>query len=304
MGNEMKKYWIALIIVLLGWFAGNACFAQATASYDGLVQQGKTQLQSGNNDAALASANTAIKLNSDHWEAYVLAAGALINLGDCNSAALMVSTAIQHAPEDKKAGLHALTANCVPHGAPSSGAPNGPTSIQSNGPTLQETSSWLATTLKDYGGYREQTDNDADLVVTITDVGIGSDCSFSFTTKEVDTYYKGTKAYKTDTFSEKMVVPLGAVRVITQLWLERGDRHNTVSVSTVPVAAIRDIASFRKESPASQADIPVDRMPTAQLGGDVPQQPSDMIPRIEKALKRAVDLCQGTYAKPQSKGPF
>jgi hypothetical protein len=37
------------------------------------VQQGKTQLQAGTADLALASGETAIKLNADRWEAYALA---------------------------------------------------------------------------------------------------------------------------------------------------------------------------------------------------------------------------------------
>lgn len=54
--------------------------AQTAADYDALVQQGKAQLQAGSNDAALTSANAAIKLDASRWEAYTVAAGANINL--------------------------------------------------------------------------------------------------------------------------------------------------------------------------------------------------------------------------------
>lgn len=66
-----------LLLVSLGVVCVAVCaIAQSLPNYDALVQQGEAQLQAGNNDAALSSANAAIKLNGERWEAYAVA-GAL-----------------------------------------------------------------------------------------------------------------------------------------------------------------------------------------------------------------------------------
>ena len=142
----MKKCWIALVIVLLGWFAGTACFAQATASYDGLVQQGKTQLQSGNNDAALVSANAAIKANADRWEAYALAGGALMNLKSYEEAADQFGHAIDKAPEAKQTGLRDLRRQCLTFEAGTAPA-TAIGSAHSDTPPLQEILAWIQSNL-------------------------------------------------------------------------------------------------------------------------------------------------------------
>jgi hypothetical protein len=178
-------------------------------------------------------------------------------------------------------------------------------STPSDGPTMQETSSWLATTLRNYGGFREPPSGDGtDLNVRITDAGIDNDCSFYFVTKEVMVSYYDGKLASAFSQENKMVIPLGAVRMITESWEERGRRHDTVSISTAPVTAIRAMQDSNKVNAVSEVYFAVDRMPEAQLGAEAPQSPSEMIPHIEKALKHAVDLCQGTYRKPQSKELF
>lgn len=125
-----------------------SAIAQIPSDYLALVQQGKTQLQSGNNDAALASANAAIKLDASRWEAYVLAAGALVNLGQCDEAKADANEAIKRAPDAKQAALRGLTAQCVATASDSLSAP--PSSKE---PSYDETMTWLRAKIESQGGY-------------------------------------------------------------------------------------------------------------------------------------------------------
>jgi hypothetical protein len=105
------------------WFSIRAV-GQTGSDYDTLVHQGNSQLQAGSNDVALTTANTAIKLNADRWEAYALAGGALMNLKRYEDAADDFSDAIKRAPEAKQAGLRDLRKQCLlaEPGAPASPA--------------------------------------------------------------------------------------------------------------------------------------------------------------------------------------
>jgi hypothetical protein len=87
--------------------------AQTTSDYDALVQKGKTQLQAGSADLALASGEGAIKINADRWEAYALVGGALMNLKRYEEAADKFSKAIEKAPEAKQAALRDLRRQCL-----------------------------------------------------------------------------------------------------------------------------------------------------------------------------------------------
>jgi hypothetical protein len=116
-------------------FVGAA--AQNLADYDASVKQGKAQLQAGSNDAALASANAAIKLDGTRWEAYAVAGGALINLKRYDDAAGQLGHAIAQAPDAKQAGLRDLLKQCetlkAAAASASSGGASGP------GPSYAET---------------------------------------------------------------------------------------------------------------------------------------------------------------------
>jgi tetratricopeptide (TPR) repeat protein len=90
-----------------------AAHAQPAPAYDTLIQQGKTQLQAGNSAQALATGQQAIQLDTNRWEAYALAGGALMNLKRYEEAADNLSLAIQHAPEAKQDGLRALRKQCA-----------------------------------------------------------------------------------------------------------------------------------------------------------------------------------------------
>jgi tetratricopeptide (TPR) repeat protein len=101
----MKRFCFLLICAL---FVSVGASAQTTSDYDILVQKGKTQLQAGTADLALASGEAAIKMNPDRWEGYALAGGALMNLKRYEDAADKFSKAIERAPEAKQAALRGL----------------------------------------------------------------------------------------------------------------------------------------------------------------------------------------------------
>jgi tetratricopeptide (TPR) repeat protein len=104
--------WALRLFIALGCLL-SVGHAQSESSYDSLIHQGKAQLQAGNNDVALTTANTAIKLNEDRWEAYALAGGALMNLKRYEEAADDFSKGIERAPEAKQAGLRDLRKQCL-----------------------------------------------------------------------------------------------------------------------------------------------------------------------------------------------
>jgi tetratricopeptide (TPR) repeat protein len=87
--------------------------AQANSQYDQLVQIGKSQLQAGNADQALASGEAAVKLDPERWEAHALAGGALMNLKRYEEATDHLSRAIELAPAEKQTGLRNLRKQCV-----------------------------------------------------------------------------------------------------------------------------------------------------------------------------------------------
>lgn len=119
----MKKLPLHLGVCLGIVFLTVRVSGQVRADYDTLVHQGNTQLQSGSNDLALSTAQSAIKLNADRWEAYALAGGALINLKRYEDAADNISHAIDHAPAAKQLGLRDLRRQCF---AAEAGTPANP----------------------------------------------------------------------------------------------------------------------------------------------------------------------------------
>jgi tetratricopeptide (TPR) repeat protein len=95
---------VILFLVALA-LGGLSAAAQSTPSYDTLIQRGKTQMQAGNNDQALATGEQAIKLDPNRWQAYALAGGALMNLKHYARAAASFSEAAKRAPQAKQAAL-------------------------------------------------------------------------------------------------------------------------------------------------------------------------------------------------------
>jgi hypothetical protein len=105
---------LGCFVVCLGlFFCRFGALAQTTSDYDTLVQKGKTQLQAGSADLALASGEAAIKMNADRWEGYALAGGALMNLKRYEDAADKFSEAIKRAPEAKQPALRDLRRQCL-----------------------------------------------------------------------------------------------------------------------------------------------------------------------------------------------
>lgn len=117
--GKLIGLYLALVIL------GGCAWAQTAREYVALVLQGNKQLQAGDNNEALASANAAIKINGDHWEAYALAGGALINLQRCDEAKADLEEAIKRAPEPKQPALRDLSGKCVA-GASKGGDSSGP----------------------------------------------------------------------------------------------------------------------------------------------------------------------------------
>jgi hypothetical protein len=124
MTHNLSKF----LVLLIGVYP--PAFSQTGPDYDALVRQGNTQLQAGNNKEALVSANAAIKIDADRWEAYAVAGGSLINLGRCDEAKADLNQAIQRAPEAKRPVLRDLGGKCVAN--PSSGG-------DSSGPSYADT---------------------------------------------------------------------------------------------------------------------------------------------------------------------
>jgi tetratricopeptide (TPR) repeat protein len=109
--DQMIRRTLRLLAILTLFVS--AAVAQTTSDYNTLVQKGKTQLQAGTADLALASGEEAIKMNADRWEGYALAGGALMNLKRYEGAADKFSKAIEKAPEAKQAALRDLRRQCL-----------------------------------------------------------------------------------------------------------------------------------------------------------------------------------------------
>jgi TPR repeat protein len=148
------------ILLVVPWLRTSA---QGTTDYGELVRQDNSQLQAGNNEQALASANTAIKVNASRWEAYAVAGGALLNLKRYEEAADQFSHAIDHAPEAKKAGLRDLRKQCLL--AESGASPNPPSGSAAAQTTQAEIVLWKtiehSTNIADFQAYLQQYPNGA-----------------------------------------------------------------------------------------------------------------------------------------------
>jgi hypothetical protein len=265
--------------------------AQSTTDYDALVQQGKTQLQAGNNDAAGASAAAALKLNPDRWEGYALVGGVMINPHNCEAANHFLAAALRNAPAEKQTGIQNLMDQCQnPVQAASANTSS------SSSPTLQETSDWLAKTLKEYSGRTRQNDDGPEILRTL-DAGIKDSCMF-YQIQQSSFVTNGKR--KTETW--KTEIPLGAVTAVYD-GLEIHD-GNHPRIETFPISAIQFTRPELGTSAEDAIEIVIEQTPSAQLGPEAPQPPAMIIPRIENAFKHAVELCHGTYSHSQPKEPF
>lgn len=288
---------LSRVLVLLFPIAVAAASAQSTPDYDALLQQGKIQLQSGSNDAALASANAAIKLDANRWEAYALLAGANVNLGDCDAAKQAISEGIQKTPEEKRSALQALAGNCIPRTEASSDASSA---------SLDETSDWLASALRGYGGREDYNDMAKHWRFSrISNVRIDSACILHYSQ-----HTDGSHELVSE--DEDVSIPLGAVTDV-----QAKDTHSRyaggrlVYLTTGQINAIQFMHRLGDAlpSPSSSSVVSIGvnfEPPTAKEAGSMVQPSRDeMLPRITHAIEHAVTLCQGTYKQPtQPKQPF
>jgi tol-pal system protein YbgF len=105
---------IGVFTLLLALTMGSVRSAEPPASgYDALIQQGKSQLQTGCAEQAAASGNAAIKMSTERWEGYALVGGALMNVKRYEAAADTLTEAIKRAPESKQPALRDLRRQCL-----------------------------------------------------------------------------------------------------------------------------------------------------------------------------------------------
>lgn len=156
-------------------------------------------------------------------------------------------------------------------------------------PTLKETSDWLSQTMEAYGG------NTRDPAAVIG-VRIDNSCNFYWTLRVTDRSWN--KYLDITDYS----LPLGAVTSVSAT--QTGVRLETGQVTAIRLQG-HGHYEHRTDTAADSAGFEVSRMPEPKAGGEAPQQPEQVIPRIVNALQHAVSLCQSTYKPPvQTKQPF
>ncbi len=98
------------IVALVILAAVCACYAgaQGTSDYDTQLQQGAAQLQAGDAEQALTSADAAIRMAPDRWDGFALAGRALLSLMRYEEAADSLSKAIELAPPSQQSALRGL----------------------------------------------------------------------------------------------------------------------------------------------------------------------------------------------------
>jgi tetratricopeptide (TPR) repeat protein len=104
-------------VILAAFVLSMACCAvaqsQSSSNYESFLSQGQVQLQAGNTELALRSAEAAIHMSAQRWEGYALSGGALMNLKRYEDAADRLSKAIERAPQDKQTTLRSLRRQCL-----------------------------------------------------------------------------------------------------------------------------------------------------------------------------------------------
>lgn len=294
----MKFRSINLLVAIGCLLFNGVFFAQSPASYDALVQQGKTQLQAGNNDAALASANAATKLDTTRWEAYAVAAGALINLKRCDDARASLDNAIKRAPAEKQAALRALSTQCV-NSAPiipdHADAPAAPSKSQE--PSLIETTDWIMQKLPLTGAHWVQSASDypeehADTTETYLKMTIDK-CTLRYTHE----FRQGAA----DSLQTE-IIPLGA---ITEIEVNRiGDIYGgelgpifvSISADSNAFTAVTHQGSGRMDT---VTPVNAEMFIFGRPGSDN----EDLAHRMAKALAHARDLCRNSF-NPHPGEPF
>jgi tetratricopeptide (TPR) repeat protein len=180
---------------------------QSTSNYETLIQRANAQLQNGNNDQALASANAAIKLNAQRWEAYAISGGALKNLSRCDDAVKRFNRAAQLAPADKQSGIEDLKNQCLEVVSHQSSTAGVASSV--SGPSYEKTVQWIVGNFSRVGidsflAHQKRTGRpvyttsysykisinacDAQVVESNNDVAVNADDNNLFTSNDVYVY--------------------------------------------------------------------------------------------------------------------
>jgi tetratricopeptide (TPR) repeat protein len=154
-----------LLFVLKFGLLGSFALSQAPPSYDALIEQGKTQLRSGNAGQALATGEQAIRSDATRWEGYALAGGALMNLKRYEEAADDFSHSIDRAPQNKQDGLRELRRQCFAAESGTSTAPASAAREPETTTTQAEVVLWKtienSTNREDFQNYLSQYPNGA-----------------------------------------------------------------------------------------------------------------------------------------------
>jgi hypothetical protein len=190
---------------------------------------------------------------------------------------------------------------------------------QNNGPTLKETNDWLAKTLKVYasGGPSDYYSG-----YVFSNFEIDKNCNLSITENyNLDDPNERIAPKDTVHGTKVVTIPLGAItnvyRPPTQ-YLKGDDSYfkdKIIAIETGQIAAVHMVTHYivppssnhvtTEDSNSNKYYVYVAMYPKASPGGEIPQPPSQMVPRVVSALQHAVSLCQGTYAAPpQAKEPF
>jgi hypothetical protein len=164
-------------------------------------------------------------------------------------------------------------------------------------PTLKETSDWLAQTIEAFGWGGNDSDD-----YTYQGVAIDNACTFHYTV--VTTHYKvsGMKKKPVNVNKFDVSIPLGSV---TDVYVDSDSdvvwrRAHAVMIKTGSLAVVRNGTTF-----LNVGELAIRRTPPVSPGGEMPEDPRYMVPRIISALQHAGSLCRSTYQGPvQKKQPF
>jgi hypothetical protein len=168
-----------------------------------------------------------------------------------------------------------------------------------SGPTLKETSDWLAKTLTAYGGFvngyvRWEYNN----------VVLDNDCKFSLilsiTEPQDPSYF----------LTSEMSLPVGAVDRIEELPADSAN-DRTIMLHTGQLAVVHGLTHSSINPGKDNNDdgnflsLRIGIKPDIRANETMPLSPEEMVPHIVNALQHAANLCRSVYKPPtQEKQPF
>jgi hypothetical protein len=190
---------------------------------------------------------------------------------------------------------------------------------QNNGPTLKETNDWLAKTLKIYASGGPSAYYTA---YVFSNFEIDNNCNLTIKeTYNLDDPNERIALEDIVHATKVVTIPLGAITNVYRPPIQDpsgGDNYfkdKIIVIETGQIAAVHTVTHYivppssnhvtTEDRSSSKYNIYVASYSVATPGAEMPQPPSQMVPRVVSALQHAVSLCQGTYAAPpQAKEPF